>query len=835
MNISHANYENNQLDTWKNTGYKRSMELKEFWIDLRHSLRTLSRRPSFALLTIVTMGLGMGAVLCILFVMNSVLFQRLPFPAPEKLVMVVSTNRDATGKLEEYGSSPHDFLDWRRSNRTFEQMAAMEMGEVAVTDPPEPAQVQSLSTSSNFFSLLGVHPQLGRYFLPEEENPESHVAFISDELWRRFYGRRPDIVGRAMEIDGVPYRIVGVAAPGFHFAVPTDIWLPMNLRLDRSNPVTSRTLFVVGRFRPNVSQTEASVDLSQIATQLAKTYPSTNEGWGVKLLAADENIKREVRVPVSVLGIAVVILLLIACVNVSGLILNRAVERETEIAMRLALGATTRHLFRYILSENLLITLTGAVLGFLLAALSVNPLVRYGPTLPLGTLDLGLLENLHISFSGLLISIALAILIAIVLAALPVWLSQKNDVIADLHGAGRSITASSHLRTRQSVLLIFQLTAATLLLALTFGVLKTFWKLSAVSSGFDTKNITIIKLALPASRYEDHEKRAIFLQQFLREVRAINGIMNAGVTSRLPLNEFSFTTSFDIEGRPTSPADAPVSNFRRISDGYFKTMRARMVEGREFESVDTSENLAVAIVNRKLAETFWPGQTAIGKKLKRQSGKDPQRTIIGVVDDVRELSYSQPVSPVLYIPYSQGSSPVFYCMIRSSLKRQDLVSNVRRVLGRIDPLLPLGEVQTMEEWQSKTLSRPRFTAFLLVVFSAIAFAVSLVGVFGNVRGWVLTRFREIGIRLAYGATHGSIIGMFVVRAAKMVLFGISAGMLVTFLSAKSITSFFDSKYAIDYPSTFLAGSVMAAICILSAFVSARASRKVSPSALLNQV
>lgn len=801
----------------------------------RYSLRSLMRSPSFSLVSILTVALGMAGILTILFVLNSVVLQKPPFPNPEKLLMILSTNRDATGKVDEYGSALQDFIDWRQMNRTFEQMATLEMGEVALTDLAEPIQVQSLTTTSNLFSLLRVQPQHGRFFVSEEENATSRVVFISDSLWRRFYGKRSDVIGKAIAIDGTPYRIIGVAPPAFRFAAPADIWLPANIQVDRNNTPMSRILFVAGRLKIDANRTTATEDLKRIAEQLARTYPQTNEGWGIKVLGIDENAQREIRVPVSVLAIGVLILLLIACVNVSGLILNRAMEREKEIAMRLALGATTLHLFLPILIENLLITLSGTIVGLFLAAASVKPLALYGPTLPVGTIDLGLLENLHVDVSALLIGLGIAILIAFILTILPLRLTQRSELIDNLRAASKGVTVSIQHGRRQTLLLIMQLTASTLLLAITFGVVKTFWKLSEVSSGFDVTSTTIIKMSLPFSRYESHNQRAQFAHQFLSQIKQRSEITNIGITSRLPLNEFSFTTFFDIEGRPASPANSSVANFRRVSDGYFRTIHADIIEGRDFDASDTSEKMPIAIVNQKFAKTFWPGQSAIGKKIKRQTGKDSWRTIVGVVKDVRELSYSQPISPVLYIPYSQNSSPVFYCMIRSNVPQQTIVSNVRQELRTIDPLLPIGETQTMQQWQRKTLSRPRFTAVLMILLSLVAFTVSLVGVFGNVRGWVLARFREIGVRLACGATHRSIMILILSRASKIVLCGILIGVLLTFVSAKTITSFFDSKYVIDSATAFLAGAVMTAICILSAYFSARASRKISPSVLLNQV
>ncbi|HSE39143.1 MAG TPA: ADOP family duplicated permease [Acidobacteriota bacterium] len=810
------------------------MELKDISTAFRHSFRSLTRSPSFSFVSVLTVALGMAGILCIIFVLKSVVLRKPPFPVPEKLLMIMSTNRDATGKVDQYGSSIQDFMDWRRLNRSFEQLAALEMGEVAITDLAEPVQVQSLTTTSNLFSLLGVRPQIGRFFVPEEENSTSRVAVISDPLWRRFYGKGSDVIGKTMAIDGANYRIVGVAPPSFRFAVPADIWLPMNLQVDRSNNPLSRILFVAGRLEADASRATATADLNRIAEELARTYPQSNEGWGIKILGVDENIQREIRIPISVLSIGALILLLIACVNVSGLILNRAIERETEIAMRLALGATTLHLFLPILFENLLITFAGTILGFILAAASVKPLAVYGPTLPVGTLDLGLLENLHIDVAAVLIGAIIAVFIALVLTALPLRLSKGNDISNNLRIASKGTTVSAQHGRRQTVLLIMQLTASTLLLAITFGVVKTFWKLSAVSSGFDVTNTAIVKISLPASRYETHEKRSQFVQQFLRQISQRNDVAGAGVTSRLPLNEFSFTTFLDIHGRAELPGSSPVVNFRRISDGYLRTIRASIIEGRDFDAGDTSEKLPVAIVNQKFANTFWPGQSAIGQKIKRQGGKDPWRTIVGVVKDVRELSYSQPVSPVLYVPYSQNSSPVFYCMVRSELPQQTIVSNFRQELHAIDPLLAIGETQSMQKWQRKTLSRPRFTAVLMILLSVVAFTVSLVGVFGNVRGWVLARFREIGVRLACGATHSSIMVLILSRTSKIVLCGILTGMLLTFISAKTITSFFDSKYIIDYAAAFLAGALMATICIASAYLSARSARKISPSILLNQ-
>lgn len=761
--------------------------LADFLSNFFITIRFLWKRPSFPIVVVLTLAIGIGACATIFTVVNSVLLRPLAFGSPEQLVLLPSLNKDAGGKTEEYGGSLIDFLDWRDRARSFTELAAMQPTEVAITGSGVPEQVEAGIISANLFHVLGVRPYAGRFFSVQEEVENSHVVILSHGLWLRRFGGAKDVLARTIVVDGTSRQIIGIAPSDFFFAANAELWVPLNLRVPRNPRTSAYNLAVTGRLRNGIPVEQASKEIKAIAAQLAREYPA-NSGWDATALPIREPYVREVRDILYFLLAAVSALLLLVCVNVSNVILVRHLERRAEFALRLALGGTRRQLLLQGFLENTLLTTCGGVLGLLLSTVALKPIVALSPLVASSPSGNRILNAAHIDVRVILFVFGICFVISALLSAIPLIRTSGFKLYELLKSASRRSTGALRERRFQAIFVIAQLAVSFLLLIGAALMLQSFLRLKNTDPGFKTESLITARITLPESRYPKHEQRAQFLRAMLAKIKSIPGIDSASTTTRLPLNEFGITTLFEVDGR-ISPEGGFVANFRRIGDSYFQTLRTSVLEGREFTAAEGENGMPVAIVSREMARRIWPGQSAIGKRIRRMSKSDRNwRTIVGVVKDVKDSSIASDPGLTLYIPYAQASIPSFHLVIRSNVIPDQMMEPLRRTIHEMDPDLPLYQVTTAEELLMDSLSRPRFAAYLLAGFAFLGMLIALIGVYGVVSYSTARRVNEIGVRIAVGAQQSSILALILEQSLRLSLYGILLGLIASLFLENSVTS-----------------------------------------------
>ncbi len=795
-----------------------------FWKEITLTLRTLWKRPSYTIVVVVTLAIGFGACTAVFSVVHSVLLRPLPFHSPDRLALIPSLNRDGFGKMEQYGSSLNDFMDWRERNRSFTALAAMQPTEVAITGIGDAEQIEAGLISANLFDTLGVRPYAGRFFSTKDEIANANVVILSHGLWRNRFGGSTNALGQAIVVDGSARQIIGIAPRDFFFAANAELWLPLNLSTPRNARTPGRNLAVTGRVRDNVTIDQASNEIKVIAAQLAREFQG-NAGWGAKALPIREPYVREVRSILYFLLAAVSFLLLIVCVNVANLVLVRHMERKEEMVLRLALGGSRIKLLRQGFLENILLTIFGGSLGLFLSALALKPMIALSPLIGSSPSGNRILNSVTLDLRVVLFALSVSLITGVVLSILPILRISRLNLFEILKSSARRSVGTIHERRFQKVFVIAQLAISFLLLIGAALMLQSFERLKSIDPGFKTESLLTARLTLPESRYGSHEKRAQFQQQILENIKTIPGVIAASATTRLPLNEFAMTTLFEVDGVPT-PDGGHVANFRRIGPSYFQTLMTPVLLGREFTKKDPDSNMPVAIVSREMAKQFWPGQSAIGKRVRRLSQTDKMwRTIVGIVEDVKDSSLSAPPGMTFYIPYMQSSIPSFHLVIRSADPSR-IIAPVREKVRELDPDLPLYQAATAQELFMDSLSRTRFSAYLLAIFALLGMFIAVIGVYGVVSYSTTRRVNEIGVRMAVGAPQRSILVLILKQSLRFSLWGILIGLIASIYMERTITSMWSASGGLEaYVAT---SAVVAFTALVASFIPALRATRIDP-------
>ena len=813
--------------------------------DLRYGGRMLINKPGFTAVAIITLALGIGANTAIFSVVNAVLLRPLPFPESERLAMVSTTNL-ARG-FTNFGTSMPDFRAWRERNTTFEKMAAYSTTNFNISGTIEPERVMGAQVSTELFPLLGVGPVRGRTFTNEEGIfGKHHVAIISDGLWQRRFGSDSGLTDQTMTLDGEKYAIIGVMPRGFQFPDPTvAVWTPIALA-DGSEKNTRGNywLSVVARLKPGVHQSQAQAELEGIFRQLEQEETLIG-GFGARVTLLQEATVASAKTALIVLLAAVGLVLLIACANVANLLLARAAARQREIAIRIALGAGRRRLIRQLLTESLLIGLSGGVLGLLLAVWCVDALIGLGPNVPR-------LQEVGIDGSVLFFTFALAVLTSVIFGLVPALQTSKTDLNETLKESGRSATGGARRRMLGNSLVVVEVALSFVLLAGAGLMINSLLRLQRVNPGFRTDRILTMHFTLPAAKYpEDRpDLTAGFFQQLTERVKALPGVESAGVTTGLPLTNSVWGKLLTLADRPapTSLDDVPSVQYRQVSPDYFATLAIPVTKGRSFNERDTRNALPVAIINETTARMFFADSDPIGKRLYLgppeqlvppgilpPGFKFPQFTIIGVIGEIRQGGFNQPPEQEVYTLHEQELASKFanpstwmYLAVRTAGEPSNLVGAIRHEVQELDREQPIANIATMEELVATSLSQSRFSTLLLGVFAGVALILAAVGIYGVMAYSVAQRMHEIGIRVALGAQVGDVRKLVIKQGLALTIAGVVIGLGAALIVTRVMTSLLYEVTPTD-PLTFaIIPVVLTGVALAASFVPARRATKVDP-------
>jgi putative ABC transport system permease protein len=801
--------------------------------DLRFGWRMLRKNPGFSLSAIAILALGIGANTSIFTITSALLLRPFPYPDPQQLVAI-----DVHSGEVNNGVTLVRYEMLRDHNRSFQQVAVFANDNFNLTGHGEPVQAAVARVSPNFFSLVGLRPQLGRAFTEEEGRPEGRpVVMISDALWRtRFSGDR-NIVGQTVNLDSAPYEIIGVAPPvDFPFVGQADIWSPRYFEFTLIPAARLRMgvgyLGGVGRLRPDTTLAQANAELAVLNQQYRSQNPAAPDASAKAVMTASplrDGVVAGARTGVLVLSVAVAMLLLVACLNVAGLLLARALGRRKEIAVRAALGARREVLLQQLLTESMLLSLIAGVLGLGLSFFATRSLVALGANhLP---------EGVPITMDGrvLFFSLATSLLTGLVFGIFPALKLTRTNVNTTLRDAGRGVSAG-HGRVQVKNLLVATQVAVSLVLLIGAGLLvRSFGRLLLADPGFDPHNVLTMNVSLPTVKYAEPGKQIAFFDELLRRVSAQPGVESAAISAALPLSWKRITPMLP-EGEPEVPLPLrPFISVEAISPQWFRTMRVPLKAGRELTDADNAEAPKVTVVNESFARRFWANQNPIGRHILIGRQTVPTE-VVGVAADIKNRGLASDPQPQLYLPFPQLPWGNMNLIVRTATEPRSMLGQLRAQIAAIDPDQPVMNVRTVEELMQTSRADPRFTMLVLGMLSATALVLVMVGIYGVLAYSVAQRRQELGIRLALGAERSDILRLVVRQGLTLTLAGVGAGLVFAFIVSMVFRAGISSmlyKVSTYDLTTFAAASVVFALVALAAsYLPARRATKVDPTEAL---
>ena len=801
--------------------------------DIRYGVRGLVKRPGFTAIALITLALGIGANTAIFSVINAVLLRPLQFKDPEQLVIVWE---DASfAGFPRNTPAPGIYFDWKNQNQSFSDMAASAELSFNITGDGDPERVMAFAVTENFFPVFGVQPLLGRNFLPEEDRPGANkVVMLSHSLWQSRYGGDPQIVNREILLNGAKHTVVGVMPASFQFLErEVRLWVPIAFEPEDMVNRGGHYLKVVARLKPGVALSQAQADLDAIMARLAKDYPGeTMEGkLGAIVMPMREQLVGETRSSLIVLLIAVACVLLIACANIAGLLLARAVARRREIALRVALGASRVRVVRQLLTESLLLATVAGVLGSVLAFWSFTFLQGLVPP------EMALLTSLKLDIRILAFTLIISLVTGVVFGLVPALQSANIDLNDALKQSSTRTTSTSRLRNG----LIVSEVALSIMLLVGAGLLiQTLFQLFRQYSVLEPEKVLTLRTVLPSEKYKEPQQRNNFYQQVLDRVESMPGVVAAGYSTSVPLLWKGGTSGFYPEGlKDPIPGLAYDANHRQVSADYLKAMNIPLRQGRYFTKGDNEHSMPVAIMNETMARQYWPGQNALGRRFRIGAPDDtgrPWTTIVGIVADVRQMGIDAPVKAEMYLPHRQITHNPWFrprdLAIRTTGDTTNLVSAVRQAIREVDPDQPVSNVATMAEVLGEEAAQRRMGMIMLVAFAALALLLASLGIYGVLAYFVSQHTNEIGVRLALGATPRNILFLVLKKGMGLTLIGVAIGIAASFALTRWMSSMLFGVKAAD-PLTFVAVPLLLGfVALLACAIPARRATKVDPMVAL---
>ncbi|HXI92459.1 MAG TPA: ABC transporter permease [Blastocatellia bacterium] len=808
-------------------GTRRKHMIADIWQDLRYGSRSLRKNPGFTAIAVITLALGIGANTAIFSVVNSVLLRPLPYPEPDRLAMVYGISLQAA-----QGKTPlceADFLDWKSQNQVFESLAAFSTNRFNYTGGETPQQIEGAWVTSDFFSTIGVQPALGRGFLPDEDTPKApQTVVISDGFWRRYLGSNPNVIDQQITLNARTFTIIGVMPPGFLFPEKeTELWAAERLAATRRGPYY---MWGLGRLNRGATLERAQSEMDMIARRVQDQINSPNRDWTWTSVSLAERIVGKVRPALLVLLVAVLFVLLIACANIANLLLARATAREKEISVRIALGASRPRLLRQLLTESLLLSAIGVAAGLPLAIWGIHLLVALSPD------DLPRLQEINIDGWVLGFTLLVAAACGLIFGLAPALQSSRLNLNESLKEGGRGSADSSGRRRLRSALVVVEIAFSLMLLVGAGLMVKSFLKLQSVSPGFNPEHILTMHLTLPRAKYDSDEKITSYYRQIIDRVTAVRGVEAAGLSISLPPNNLEVSDSFSIEGKPwPQGASEPIVPIVSTSPDYFTALGVPLLQGRGFNATDQEGSPPVVIINQTLAERYFAGETAIGKRFKiggADRTRNPWMEIVGVVGDVKYSGLEVKPEPAYYMPLAQSAWRAAYLVVRTPLNPAGLAPAIREQIWALDKDMPIAKVATMDRLLAESVAQPRFRTLLLGIFAALALVLASVGIYGVISYSVTQRTHEIGIRMALGAQAHDVSKLVIREGVALALIGVTIGLAASLALTRLMESLLFEVSTTDQSIFAGVGALLVAVAVLACWIPARRASRVDPMVAL---
>jgi putative ABC transport system permease protein len=800
--------------------------------DLRYSLRVLLRNPGFTAMAVLTLALGIGANTAIFSLVAAVLLRPLPYPNPKQLVGLGQWRDQKGAGYIQTGVSAPNIADIANSG-VFQYIAYYRWSRFNITEGDRPESIKGIKGSAELLPMFGVQPLLGRTLTAEEMEPgRDHEAVIGYRLWETRYGASPSILGKTISLNQQRYTIVGVMPASFRFTwdQEMDVFVPLVLTSEERSEAgrgTSRDLQTQARLKPGISLAAARASMNILADNLARQYPAADKGWGIKVEPLHAAYHRNMQKPLFIMLGAVMLVLLIACVNVSNLLLARATARKREVAIRVAIGASRRRLTTQLLTESLVLALCAGALGLLFAyagdRLLTFAMARYDITFPNARI-------IEIDWRVLIFSLLITIATGIIFGFAPSWVTAKSAVNDSLKEGASSITAELGRRHLRNVLVVCETALALVLLTGAGLLVRTFIELVKVDLGINPNDVVTMSISLPDYKYSSASQQVIFYRTLLQRIESIPGVKSAGAESG-GANVF-----FQPQGQPpAAPGQEPTATFKIITPDFLRAIGTNLVAGREFSDRDRQDSAPVAIISETVAHRYWPNSSPLGSHVTilarvysgERSGPSRSLEVVGVVKDVRNEDLWRPESAI-YVPFAQNPGSSAFMAVRTAVAPMSIVPALRDAVRSIDNEQPINRVQTMDEIVSETYGAIRFPMTMLWIFSALALVLSAVGIFGVMSYTVTRRTREMAIRMALGASGNEVLQLVLGEGLAVTLFGLAVGLIAALGLGHVMSSYIYNISSSDPVTLALACVLLLAVALLASYVPARRAAKVDP-------
>ena len=796
--------------------------------EIRLALRSLLKTPGFTAVAIITVALAIGANTAVFSLVNALLIRPLPYKAPQDLVLI--WEKFVNQGLDRIPVSAPEFQDYEKNLKSYERIAAFDYVDLNLTSGDMPERIQGAVVTPSLFPLLGIEPIAGRVFSESERGEgNDNVVVISARLWQRRFNSDPAMIGKQLSLNGRSLTVVGIMPATFEFPLPlfnvqggtfaqrVDIWKPIAFTKNELEQRGSRSYGIIARLKRGVSSAQAQAEITALHANWIRDFPENYDvatGFGGSIYPLHEQVVGGMRTALAILLGAVALVLLIACANLTTMLLARAGAREREFAIRVALGASRWQLLRQMLTESVLLAVLGGFAGTFLAIWGVEFLQAFGSkTVPR-------IGEANLDITVLLVTLGVSILTGILFGLAPALTSGKPELTEALKEGGRGSTSGVRRNRIRHLLVIGEVALALVLLVSAGLLIKSFVRLQNVNPGFNPQGIVTMELSLPVAKYARGKPVIDFYAEVLRRVKTLPGVQQAALTSILPLSGTNSDSSFHIEGRNEKQSGIhPDEEIRSVTSDYFRVLETPLVKGRFFTEADTTDAPGVLIINQAMAKKYWPGEDAVGKRINFDDS-DPAKikwiTVAGVVADIHHSGLDVEAKPEYYIPHPQLSYRGMILAVRSSLDPSALLRSIRNEVRALDPEIPLANVRTLEEVTADSIAPRRLSVLLIGVFAGVALVLAAVGIYGVMSFLVVQRTHEIGVRMALGAQRADVLRLVIGRAAKLVLIGTGAGLLLGIFSSRALRAMLYNVGAFDL-ATFI--GVTLALCTVSLLAS----------------